>query len=354
MLTVALLLALGHAPTAAPSLSQGRSYVRWLVEGETERAWRAASPELVKRLRTRVALARLGDSMRRFGREARVISEGLGEREGLTVYRRVMAVTNYARGAQFEITMDEQGRLAGVDVGLASGAAPTVTGAYRTKTTLRPPVQGAWNVLWGGRTWQENRHASVSDMRYALDLLIVKGGSSYAGRGERNEDYHAWRQPVLAPGSGTVVVAEDGVPDNKPNHPMPGNLYGNYIVIDHGSGEYSLLAHLAQGSVRVQVGEAVSAGQLLARTGSSGMSTEPHVHYHLMDHADWRKAQGLPAQFQQFSRNGQMVERAEPRRGDVIAPAAVEAQRERPEETGGERTRSPERRSASPGIVGVP
>lgn len=328
MLSVVLILALGQAPTSAPSLSQGRSYVKWLVAGETGRAWRAASPALLKQLHNQAALERLAGSLRGFGKEARVVTEGLGERDGLTVYRRVMAVSNYARGVQVEITMDERGRLAGVDLGMASAAAPTTTGAYRTKATLRPPIQGTWNVLWGGRTWETNRHASMSDMRYALDLLIVRNGASYANRGARNEDYYAWRQPVVAPAAGTVVVAEDGVRDNVPNRAMPGNLYGNYIVIDHGTQEYSLLAHLENGSVRVNVGEVVSTGQLLARTGNSGMSTEPHVHYHLMDHADWRKAQGLPAQLQGFSRNGQMVERAEPRRGDVIAPVSIEARRE--------------------------
>jgi murein DD-endopeptidase MepM/ murein hydrolase activator NlpD len=132
---------------------------------------------------------------------------------------------------------------------------------------------------------------------------------------------------VLAPGQGTVVVAEDGVPDNQPNKPVPGNLYGNFVVIDHGTGEFSLIAHLNQGSVKVKVGDVVSAGQLVGRTGNSGMSTEPHVHYHLMDHADWHKAQGLPAQFSNFVRNGQQVERGEPRRGDSIANAAMEARR---------------------------
>jgi len=157
----------------------------------------------------------------------------------------------------------------------------------------------------------------------------VKNGIFFANRGLRNEDYYAWRQPVVAPGAGTVVVAEDGTADNLPNRPVPGNLYGNFVVIDHGTGEYSLVGHLENGSVKVRVGEWVSAGQLLARTGNSGMSTEPHVHYHLMDNADWRKAQGLPAQLQGFSRNGQMVDKAEPRRGDVISAVSIEARRER-------------------------
>jgi murein DD-endopeptidase MepM/ murein hydrolase activator NlpD len=188
-------------------------------------------------------------------------------------------------------------------------------------------VEGPWQVLWGGRTWEDNKHASVSDMRYALDLWVLQNGSSFGGAGLRNEDYFAWNQPALAAGSGVVVEAVDGVPDNLPNRPAPGNLYGNHVVLDHGNGEYSLTAHLAQGSVRVKRGEVVAGGQLLGRVGNSGMSTEPHLHFHLMDNADSRRAHGLPAQLMYFTRNGQLVERGEPRRGDTIAPTSVEAKR---------------------------
>jgi murein DD-endopeptidase MepM/ murein hydrolase activator NlpD len=41
-----------------------------------------------------------------------------------------------------------------------------------------------------------------------------------------------------------------------------------------------LLAHLAQGSVRVGLGQTVIAGQRLARVGNTGNTTEPHLHIH--------------------------------------------------------------------------
>ena len=72
-------------------------------------------------------------------------------------------------------------------------------------------------------------------------------------------------------------------------------------------------------------GETVTIGQVLGKVGNSGMSTEPHLHFHLMDNGAWRRAHGLPAQLQYFTRNGQLVERGEPRRGDSIAATTVEA-----------------------------
>jgi murein DD-endopeptidase MepM/ murein hydrolase activator NlpD len=327
MLPLVLLTMLSQAPSQAPSLSQGRTYVKWLLAGEAGKVWKAASPSLKERFPTLEAVSKFASGARSYGTETRLVTESLSQRDGVTVYKRVMAVSNYARGMQLEISMDDAARISNLSIDLANQAAPTVNGAYRSLIPLRLPCEGAWFVLWGGRSFDDNKHASVSDMRYALDLLIYRNGNTFAGSGARNDDYFAWRLPVLAPGGGTIVEAEDGVLDNQPNRPVPGNLYGNYVVIDHGTGEYSLLAHMAQGSVKVRVGEVVSAGQPLGRVGNSGMSTEPHIHYHLMDNASWKKAQGLPAQFQFFNRNGQLVDRGEPRRGDTIAQSEVEARR---------------------------
>lgn len=53
--------------------------------------------------------------------------------------------------------------------------------------------------------------------------------------------------------------------------------YGNYIVIDHGGGYQTLYAHNSQ--LLVKVGQKVSQGQLIAKVGSTGSSTAPHVHF---------------------------------------------------------------------------
>ena len=165
-------------------------------------------------------------------------------------------------------------------------------------------------------------------MRFALDLLQRgKNNSSAATNGVKNDDYFAWNQPVIAPADGVVVVADDGVADNQPNRAPGGNLYGNLIVIDHGTEEFTLLGHLKNGSLLVKPGDRVTQGQRLARVGNSGMSTEPHLHFQLMDTADWQTAHGLPLQLVDFVRNGTLVDRAEPRRGDVLTSVSTEARR---------------------------
>ena len=78
----------------------------------------------------------------------------------------------------------------------------------------------------------------------------------------------------------------------------------------------------------MKVGDPVVAGEVIARCGNSGMSTEPHLHYQLMDDEDWKRAYGLPAQFLGYVANGRTVQRGEPRRTEVITPLAIEAKRE--------------------------
>ena len=97
---------------------------------------------------------------------------------------------------------------------------------------------------------------------------------------------------------------------------------GNHVIIDQGEGVYALLGHLQRGSIAVEEGERVRAGQRLGACGNSGASSEPHVHFHLQDRGTFGPpARGVPAVFSGLRIDGQAREHGRPVRGQTVAPS---------------------------------
>jgi murein DD-endopeptidase MepM/ murein hydrolase activator NlpD len=74
--------------------------------------------------------------------------------------------------------------------------------------------------------------------------------------------------PVHASNAGVVVHAEFL------------GIYGNCVIVDHGLGVQSLYAHLS--SIGVKVGESVTKGQELGRTGATGLAGGDHLHFTML------------------------------------------------------------------------
>lgn len=145
------------------------------------------------------------------------------------------------------------------------------------------PFKGQWFTYWGGTNEIVNYHYPFVEQRYAFDFLIMNNNYTYEVDIESNESYYAFGESVYAPADGVIVAIENEIEDNEPGMMNPYHPEGNYIIIDHGQGEYSLLAHLEYGSIEVQVGDVIQRGDLLARCGNSGNSSEPHIHFQIMD-----------------------------------------------------------------------
>ncbi len=88
--------------------------------------------------------------------------------------------------------------------------------------------------------------------------------------------------PVIAAAAGVVTGVRDGQVDGAyvaGGAAAVANLEcGNGIGIDHGNGWTTQYCHLRRGSVRVQRGQTVAAGEVLGLIGMSGMSEFPHLH----------------------------------------------------------------------------
>jgi hypothetical protein len=198
---------------------------------------------------------------------------------------------------------------------LTKRPAPSEFIGYQTQTGLHLPFAGEWYVYWGGRSLVQNRHAVARDQRFAYDLLILARrcrGQSYRGTGGSNTDYYCFGQPIYAPADGLVVKTENELPDNTPGEMNPKAVLGNYVILDHGSGEFSFFAHFRRDTVAVRSGDRVRSGQLLAQCGNSGNSSEPHLHYHLQNTPVPFQGDGLPAFFVEYVADGSPIARGEP------------------------------------------
>jgi hypothetical protein len=179
---------------------------------------------------------------------------------------------------------------------------------YVQKTSLIFPFRGKGIVLQGGATNGGHRNRSGA---YAIDAMGLDEAWSVQrpGDGKKNSDYPGFGRTLIAPADGTVVKLRSDRPDqpvgdaSDPAFFAPefvkqgGGDPGNHLVIDHGHGEFSMIAHFMAGSLLVTDGEAVKQGQALGRLGHSGDSNAPHCHYQLQDGADWQFADALPVRF---------------------------------------------------------
>ncbi|AYF89422.1 MULTISPECIES: peptidoglycan DD-metalloendopeptidase family protein [unclassified Pseudomonas] len=91
--------------------------------------------------------------------------------------------------------------------------------------------------------------------RYALDIAMPEG------------------TPIVAARPGVVVKIENDQ-SGRGNNPS-----GNFVRILHDDGTMGVYLHLMRGSVQVREGQQVSIGERIARSGNTGNSTGPHLHF---------------------------------------------------------------------------
>jgi len=223
-----------------------------------------------------------------------------GERPTLVAHKSFSGIESY-------VWTDATG-LRGVQTGIAGNQIVTLqmyplhkweSDLHPTKQAYKPPFVGQWFVFWGGNNEFLNYHYESLGQRYAYDLIMERDGFSYKGDPTKNESYYAFGQPVVAPRDGTVFRVENNIADNYPvGVPNEKDMAGNYVVIDHGNGEYSMLAHFKKGSVVVKKGDVVKQGQLLGECGNSGNSSEPHIHFQVSDTPQFEEGMSIRIRFE--------------------------------------------------------
>ena len=221
-------------------------------------------------------------------------------REGAHVYRVVFDKSV----ADLTVTLSPESKINGL---LISRPKPLGIPLLERNTTIMSlPFNGEWFVYWGGVTETQNYHVNEVTQQYAYDIMKVKDGASYEGDPLLNESYFAFGEDIIAPCDARVVSVIDDVPDNIPGEMNPQQLTGNTIVLQTDNDEYLLLAHLMKGSIVVQEGQDIRKGEILAKCGNSGNSTEPHLHLSLQNAAEMEESIGAKLYFDRIEVNGEI------------------------------------------------
>ena len=134
---------------------------------------------------------------------------------------------------------------------------------------------------------------SYPDQETSPYVLPWQAGETYlVGQGNCTTFSHtvAWNQqfaydfmlpigaPILAARGGTVTAVVDNFSDGT-------RISGeeNYIFIEHDDGSVARYIHLTTMGALFDVGESVAQGEVIARSGDSGRSTAPHLHFDVLD-----------------------------------------------------------------------
>lgn len=108
------------------------------------------------------------------------------------------------------------------------------------------------------------------------------GITSYYGWRFNNTDFHTG---IDISGSNiygrNIVAAADGVVIKAQETYVQGVGYGRYLIIDHGGNISTLYGHTSQ--LLVSEGDHVTRGQAIAKVGSTGWSTGPHLHFEVRE-----------------------------------------------------------------------
>lgn len=161
-----------------------------------------------------------------------------------------------------------------------------------------------WRYQWKLGRPLEHVPSSTGPWRLPFDgereLLQGPRGTFSHGAGTQDEEANDWAMledtPVLAARDGVVVGFRDDCTAGGVDESF--RFEANYVVLKHRDGTYSEYYHLKPAGVSVRLGARVKAGTEIGRSGNTGYSSQPHLHFAVFVPLDGTSRVTLPVEFE--------------------------------------------------------
>lgn len=202
--------------------------------------------------------------------------------------------------------------------------APTIQTSRRAPIQIAPPLRGpGWIDANGCCADPTPEHRTLllpsngsyrTPEMFAIDWTREVHGRFFTGDGSKLADYPACGAPIHAVADGVVVSAINDRPQVPPhitpaeNHTLHNlaDFSGNSVIERIAPGVYVTYAHMQTGSVRVRPGQRLRTGDVIGLLGNSGNTDSPHLHFGIVDRADFW-SDSLPFAFRSFTVQGMAV-----------------------------------------------
>lgn len=189
---------------------------------------------------------------------------------------------------------------------LAAGLAIVLLASCNTAPDVDTVEAGAEEVAFG---CEGEPYPKRAESPYVLPLEpgstfetgLTNCSSSFHGAGHPDQYAFDFDVPVgtpfVAARAGTVArVVENASSDGG----GPDDV-GNFVVLDHGDGTFGLYLHSPRDGIDVVPGQTVEQGDVLGRTGRSGLAGYPHLHFIVVRGTPDYPYQGMPVSFRNVS-----------------------------------------------------
>lgn len=131
--------------------------------------------------------------------------------------------------------------------------------------------------IYVSRPAGEFAHENFPESKYAIDFLLDPGTPIYAAR------------------AGKVFLVRNDFSWHGLDSSRSSEV--NMVAIDHNDGTGAEYVHFAQGSIGVEEGRHVNAGDLLGKTGYSGVMDVPHLHFNVFRFTPKKAGVSIPVKF---------------------------------------------------------